>query len=154
LEVEGAGLDSFSPRENIFEGRFSEGAGADAGAGFFAESVLEEGAAGLDTFSSRVLIFESQVSEGVGAGGSGGSMEVFGRLRIMSPRKSDIQSVASVPDGGAAAEGLDSPGCTGFKRAPQYLQASASCGFGFPHIGQRRSAITSAPGSLGLGYRP
>jgi hypothetical protein len=108
---------------------------------------LDAGAAGLDSFFPRASIFESHLSDGgAGAGGSGGSIDVFGRLRIMSPRKSDIQSASPIPGGGAASAGFDSPGCTGFRRAPQYLHASAFAGFGLPHIGQRKSAIMSAPG--------
>ena len=32
-------------------------------------------------------------------------------------------------------------GVTGLRRAPQYLHSASSPGLGFPHIGQRTSAI-------------
>jgi hypothetical protein len=144
-------LDSFSAWGRILESQlpdFSDAfPGVGGGAGSRGVLDLDAGAAGWDSFSPRASILDSQLSEGgAGAGGSGGSIDVFGRLRIMSPRRSDIQSASSGPGLEAGAAGFDPPDCTGVRRAPQYLHASALAGFGLPHIGQRKSAIMSAPG--------
>jgi hypothetical protein len=62
-------------------------------------------------------------------------MEVLGRLRIMSPRRSDIQS-SPLPLSGVGVDGW-LPTESGFSLAPQLEQASAWGGLSFPHIGQR-----------------
>jgi hypothetical protein len=109
-----------------------------AGRGFVFRGAAGVGASGPADLapSSRDWIREIQSPEGSGRGGSGGSIEVFGRLRIMSPRRSAIHSVspASGVGGGGGA-------VTGFSRAPQSTQVTAPAGFFFPHIGQRWSAM-------------
>jgi hypothetical protein len=74
---------------------------------------------------------ESQSPDGSGRGGSGGSIEVFGRLRIMSPRRSSIHPAPP------SAGGVDGEEPSGFSLAPQETQVSASVRLRFPHIGQR-----------------